>query len=385
MNKNFNPNEINRTIADMIEDHVLVCTMEGQIVSSNKAMQSYLGYNAAELKQKTFLEIIADVHRNRAKSFFKNVSPAPSAWEEFLFSGKKDAQRLHLKRFQNNNLVYLYGNEKYVQYERIQKKLDVEIANAVRIHKRSLPETLPQTEHISFASLYIPAEELGGDLFDAFKVDNGLLNDYFEQYICFVADVSGHGLDSAMLAVFVKDTIRSFFKLKHIPGQVLSPKEIMHFFVEQYRKEGYPEEYLVCLFMVAIDLKTNELTYCNAGFHISPLLIKDNDNIIELNAAGMPVSTAINADWLKYEDASVQLSPSAALLMMSDGLPEQRSDGEFYENRLRSLIPALYPLKPAHIVQKIHEDFDSFLKSGKAKDDITLLVGKLTDSLNRLQ
>jgi Serine phosphatase RsbU, regulator of sigma subunit len=311
-----------------------------------------------------------------------SASAEPSGWEEFLFSGKHNLLKLHIKIFQKNDLLYIYGNEKYVEYEKLQKKLNTEIDNAVKVHNRSLPESLPDTENISFASLYIPAEKIGGDLFDAFKVDNGLLNDYFEQYVCFVADVSGHGLDSAMLSIFVKDTIRSYFRLKHIPGQVLSPKEIMHFFIEQYIKEGYPDEYLVCLFLVVFDLKLNELTYCNAGFHISPLLIKDKENIIELNHTNLPISAAISTDLLKYEDSYQHLSPSMTLFMMSDGLPEQRSNNEFYEDRLKKLIAEIYSLKPNHIVRKIYEDFTDFLRDGKIKDDITLVVVKLLETLN---
>ncbi len=377
MEKNFDTTEINETIMDMIDDHILVCNAGGQIVFSNKAIQSYLGYTDSELKQKGFLDIIADIHMEKARAFISSVSEKSSHWTEFLFNGRHGVLRLHLKLSQKNDFIYIYGNEKYVEYERIRNKLDVEIANAVKIHKRSLPVSLPDTESISFASLYIPAEEIGGDLFDAFKVDNGLLEDYFEQYVCFIADVSGHGLDSAMLAIYVKDTIRSFFRLKHVPGQLLSPKEIMHFFIEQYIKEGYPDEYLVCLFIVVFDLKTKELTYCNAGLHICPLLVKDEEDIIELNNAGLPITTAIDADLLKYEDSSLALSPTMTMLIMSDGLPEQRVEYEFYEDRLKKLFTEIYVLKPPHIIRKIREDFTDFLRYEKIKDDITLVVVKL--------
>lgn len=382
MEDNFDILKINETIADMIDDHILVCDVDGKIIFSNKAMQSYLGYADIELKQKSFLDIIANIHINKAESFIKSVSEKPSGWEEFLFNGKDHMTKLHIKLFQKNNLIYIYGNEKYVEYEMMRKKLDIEITNAIKIHKRSLPESLPNTENISFASLYIPAQELGGDLFDVMKVDNGLLNDYFEQYVCFIADVSGHGLDSAMLAIFVKDTIRSYFRLKHIPGQVLSPKEIMHFFVEQYMKEGYPIEYLVCIFLVVFDLKTNELTYCNAGFHMCPIVVRDKENIIELNQGGLPISTAIDSDLYKYEDHYLLLSPAMTLFIMSDGLPEQRSNNEFYEDRLKKLFAEVYSLKPDHIIQKIHEDFNDFLKYEKINDDITLVVVKLSKTLN---
>ncbi|MTI47209.1 SpoIIE family protein phosphatase [Sporosalibacterium faouarense] len=378
MKESFNIGKINETIANIIDDHILVCNLEGEIIFSNKSMQSYLGYTHLELIQKDFLDIIGEIHTNKVKSLIEGVSEKPSNWKEILFIGKHDLIKLHLKVFKKDNLIYIYGNEKYVEYERMQKKLGREIKNAIKIHKRSLPKSIPDTENISFASLYIPAEELGGDLYDAFKVDNGLLNDYFEQYVCFVADVSGHGLDSAMLAIFVKDTIRSFFRLKHIPGQVLSPKEIMHFFIEQYIKEGYPDEYLVCLFLAVFDLKTNEMTYCNAGFHKCPVIVKGNGNVIELNNGGLPISAAIDADLLKYDDHSQKMFSEMTLFIMSDGLPEQRSNDEFYENRLRKLVSEIYYQEPTEIVREIHKDFNDFLRYEKINDDITLVVMKLS-------
>lgn len=378
--EDFYAAQINKTITDMIEDHILVCDMEGRILFSNRAIQSYLGYTALELNERHFLSIISELHANKAEAFFKGAKEEHSNRAEFLFAGKQDILKLHLKIFKKGELIYIYGNEKYVEYERIKKKLEVEISNAVKIHRRFLPEALPSTENIAFASLYIPAEELGGDLYDVFKVDNGLLNDYFEQYVCFIADVSGHGLDSAMLAIFIKDTIKSYFRLKHVPGQLLSPKEIMHFFIEQYIKEGYPDEYLVCLYIAVFDLRTKELTYCNAGIHTCPFLIRDGDSIMELDSAGLPISSAIDTELLKYEDATLPLSVSATMFIMSDGLPEQRSKSEFYENRLKKLAAEVYSLKPCHIVKRIHEDFTDFLNYEKIKDDITLVVVKLSVS-----
>ncbi len=377
MGKTFDIEKINETIVNMIHDHILICNMGGQIIFANNAIRLYLGFDELELKQKTFLDIISDNYKSKGKSYIENISEDPSNVDEFLFKGKNDTVRLHIRFFEKNNLIYIYGNEKYVEYERIRKKLDNEITNAMKIHKRSLPESLPHTENISFSSLYIPADKLGGDLFDAFKIDNGLLNDYFEQYVCFISDVSGHGLDSAMLSIFIKDTIRSYFRLKYAPGQLVSPKEIMHFVLEQYTKEGYPEEYLVCLFLIVIDLKTSELTYCNAGFHKCPLLVMDGKEIIELNNGAFPITTAIDTELFKYEDHSHRLSIPMTLFIMSDGLMEQRSNNEYYEERLKKLVTEIHTMKPDNIVGRIHEDFTDFLRHEKISDDITLVVAKL--------
>ena len=111
-------------------------------------------------------------------------------------------------------------------------------------------------------------------------------------------------------------------------------------------------------------------------------MVKDEENIIELNHAGLPISTAIVADLLKYEDFSLHLFPTMTLFIMSDGLPEQRSNNEFYEDRLKKLFTQIYCLKPADIVRRIHEDFTDFLGYEKIKDDITLVVVKLLQTLS---
>jgi phosphoserine phosphatase RsbU/P len=379
MKEHVNISQITETIAGLIEDHFLICNAHGEILFCNPSMASRLGYKESELTSKNFLAFIEKTHSEKAASFFNHATKEPSGWEGFLMVGKKGLKKLHLKFLTKDSLTYIYGNEKYVEYEKIRRKLDREVTSAKKIHQQSLPVTLPNTESLSFSALYRPAEVIGGDLYDVFKVDNGLLGEYFNQYVAYIADVSGHGLDSAMLSIFVKDTIRSFFSLKHIPGQVLSPKEIVHFLVEQYLKEGYPEEYLVCLFLVVFDLNAKDLTYCSAGFHESPFLIKDQNHLLELDRGGMPISAAIDAKWLTYQDTSVKLIPGMTLFLMSDGLPEQRSGKEFYRERFKTLATKLHSLNPKQITDEINLDFTDFLHHQDVEDDITLVVAKISD------
>lgn len=378
MNKEIiTPAEIKDTIVDIINDHILVCDTDGQIVFSNRSMQAHLGYTSKELLEKKFTDLVAEVELQKVKDYLTATSKKYCKPEAFLLKGKRKMVKLHLKCLKKGNFLYILGNEKYVEYEKLKKRMDREIANAIKIHRRSLPDSLPNTDGISFASLYVPAAELGGDLFDVFKVDNGLLDDFFEQYVCFVADVSGHGLDSAMLSIFVKDTIKSYFKLKHIPGQVLSPQEIMNFLVEQYTKEMFPDDFLVCIFLVVFDLKMKELTYCSAGFQIPPLLIGEGKNLIKLKEGGLPISTGFDAELLQYENHCIKLSPRMTLLITSDGMPEQICDGVMYHPRLEKVFAEIYQENPNDIIQKIQEDFVDFLKYHPVNDDITLLVAQM--------
>ncbi|MDQ2088170.1 PAS domain-containing protein [Herbivorax sp. ANBcel31] len=135
MDKCFDIAKINETIVDMIDYHILVCNLEGQIVFSNKVMQAYLGYSDLELKQKSFLSVIGDIQINKAKSIIANVSQKPSKWGELMFNGKHHKFKLHVKFFQKRNLIYIYGNEKYVEYERIRKNWILKLQMPLRFTK----------------------------------------------------------------------------------------------------------------------------------------------------------------------------------------------------------------------------------------------------------
>ncbi len=83
--------------------------------------------------------------------------------------------------------------------------MDKEISKAQQVHKQILPQSLPSIETISFAAYYQPAEKMGGDFYDVIHRGNKL--------IFYLSDVSGHGMDGAMLSLFVKHTINSYIDL----------------------------------------------------------------------------------------------------------------------------------------------------------------------------
>ncbi|UCE46566.1 MAG: SpoIIE family protein phosphatase, partial [Phycisphaerales bacterium] len=82
-----------------------------------------------------------------------------------------------------------------------------------------LPAKMPNTDHLQWASVFLPAEWVSGDIYDVVRID--------EQHIGFyVADVVGHGMPAALLTIFLKqalvmrETIGSNYR-------VFSPAEVM--------------------------------------------------------------------------------------------------------------------------------------------------------------
>jgi sigma-B regulation protein RsbU (phosphoserine phosphatase) len=88
------------------------------------------------------------------------------------------------------------------------------------IQKSMMPSFFPNSPHISFRVLYMPAERLSGDFYDVYWLDE----DHIGFYVC---DVSGHGVPAAMLTVFLKQCIDSFIEADRLKGTLSSPSEML--------------------------------------------------------------------------------------------------------------------------------------------------------------
>src|SRR6202007_1577929 len=116
--------------------------------------------------------------------------------------------------------------EKTAEVARINKRLqlayqriDQELELARRIQQSFLPQTLPQLPTARFAVHYRPCGRVGGDFYDAFRLD--------ERHVAFyVADAMGHGVPASLLTVFVKRGVRA----KEIHGReyrLVPPGEVL--------------------------------------------------------------------------------------------------------------------------------------------------------------
>ncbi|OEF97423.1 SpoIIE family protein phosphatase [Desulfuribacillus alkaliarsenatis] len=369
---------IYKTIAQQTNDHYLVCQSNGQIVFINQTMEQYLGVPSEDILGTAFTDIITINDQARITNHISNINAIPATTETFFFRNI-DGINIPLsgQLFHKDGLIYFYGNENRQSHLDLQQKYKIEMKKASKIYQRSLPKNLPETDDIAFAAYYQPAEVLGGDFYNVFQVDNGMLNDFFEQYVVLLCDVSGHGLDSAMISLFAKETINQYFEHKHSEGQFLSPKEIVNDFIIEYLKEQYPEDYFICVFLGIFDIKNEEFVYCSAGYQNPPLMACQDGTLVELETGGLPISGALPKEIMNYPEYSVPLKNDTTFLISTDGMPEQMTSGEYYEERMKKLFLANTHRHPKDIVQILSKDFISFSPTTKITDDVTFIVGKI--------
>ena len=96
----------------------------------------------------------------------------------------------------------------------IQEGVKQELQIARRIQQKQLPKSFPDSKHLDVDFMNITAEEVGGDYYDFFCLE--------ESHLGFViADVSGKGVPGALVIAMFRALLRSSVKDTKDPAQVL--------------------------------------------------------------------------------------------------------------------------------------------------------------------
>lgn len=207
----------------------------------------------------------------------------------------------------------LQRNEAYKRIEESRRHLAEQMEAAEKYVRKLLPA--PVEGPISTDWEYVPCTDLGGDTFGY----HWLSEDHF---VIYLIDVSGHGLDSALLSVTVMNVLRSRSLANTdftVPGQVLKSLN------EAFPMEEYGDKFFTMWYGV-FDRRNSTLAYSGAG-HPPPLLFE--------NGSGTPVPLECEAPmigavpWDEFETLQKKISTGSRLYIYSDGVHEiHKADGE---------------------------------------------------------
>ena len=170
-----------------------------------------------------------------------------------------------------------------------------------------LPAKLPNTDEIQWATIFLPAEWVSGDIYDIVRID--------EQHIGFyVADIVGHGMPAALLTIFLKQALVMRETIKN-NYRIFSPAEVvknLNLRMTAQKLSGY--QFATCCYCL-LNTKTLQLTYSRAG-HPYPILIRPGQKPEQLEIRGSLLGIFEQAE---YVQQTIQLQPGDKLLLYSDG------------------------------------------------------------------
>ncbi len=239
-----------------------------------------------------------------------------------------------------------------------------ELSIARQIQFGMLPHIFPPYPNLPNVELFAtltPAKEVGGDLYDFFADGDTL---YF-----MVGDASGKGVPASLLMAVTSSLFRSMAKHLKDPAKVL---ESMNNSISEKNDACM----FITLFVGALNIKTGELLYSNAG-HNAPILIRDREAKFIDVTPNIPLG--IMAD-MEFTSHKMRITPDDMLFLYSDGLTEAESGTkELYSNeRLLGELSSLGEnTSPREVLERVIKSVQNFVQESEQSDDLTMLALKL--------
>jgi sigma-B regulation protein RsbU (phosphoserine phosphatase) len=253
---------------------------------------------------------------------------------------------------------------------RLQEELDA----ARRLQMAMVPQSFPAPTRdfpIDLCASMEPAREVGGDLYDFFVTEDGML--------CFlVGDVSGKGMAAALFMARTKSLIRIATDLmRSRDGPSAAPADIIAR-VNRELCQNNGDMMFVTLFFAMLRPSNGEVEFCNAG-HNAPYRL--NGQGLAPIEGGKGIILGVRPDAV-YATGRTSLAPGESIYVFTDGVTEAANlEGElFAETRLESVLrTASGCASAAAIVKSVGDAVRAFVGTALPSDDITMLTVRRLD------
>ncbi len=251
--------------------------------------------------------------------------------------------------------------------ERIATELDV----ATKIQASMLPKNFSVDERVDIFATMTPAKEVGGDLYDFYKLDENHL-------FITIADVSGKGVPAALFMVAaITNLHNSTSALKNIDDLKTAIEN-----TNDRLCTNNDGGLFVTAFSGILDLNNGIFHYVNAG-HNPPLIRRHGKNFEELP---MELNFVLGGweDWL-YIQQEIKFEAGDTIFLYTDGVTEAvDSAGNLYSiERLKNFLNELNETMSAkEILSAVRESLQKFSGDAEQSDDITMLILKFERSSN---
>jgi hypothetical protein len=247
--------------------------------------------------------------------------------------------------------------------ERARREQELGIAH--RVQSGLLPTDDPEVEGFDVAGVCRPANEVGGDYFDYFKLPDG-------RFGIAVGDVSGKGVPAAFFMTMTKGFMEVAATEAREPEGVLSQ-------ANGHLRDTLAKGTFVTMAYAILDPESSVVTFARAGHN--PPILAGTSGPAELVA---PPGTALGAAPPGVFDRilaarRLELRRGDVLVFYTDGVTEAMNPThqEFGEERLLAAIERHRDgLSARALVGKVLEDVAEFSQGASQHDDITLVVIK---------
>lgn len=250
-------------------------------------------------------------------------------------------------------------NARLVTESLSQERLRQEMQHAHDLQMRLLPNVAAVSPTATVAARVVPAESVGGDLYNLFRLGPGKTG-------VMIGDVSGHGYQAALIMALAMSASAIHAQTTADPGETLNA------LLASMRDELATTEMFISMFYGVIDRDSGRLRYANAG-HPHAFVIPKKGKIERLPALDPPLGMGPTAPSGKSRPWSVGHD---MLLLFTDGVSDARNRaGErLGEERILELGRQHRDDPPKVLVERIFELLDQHIGDTRRRDDLTIVA-----------
>jgi phosphoserine phosphatase RsbU/P len=268
------------------------------------------------------------------------------------------------------------------QMEQVNSQLRRDLEAAAKVQRSLLPARTPTFENYQFAWRYEPCEQLGGDNLNIMALSE-------DQVGFYVLDVSGHGVQAALMSVAVNHLLEpsqedtsvvnrpNRQRLSEVEPEYLAaaPHEVAERLNRHFTFDLSVGQYFT-IFYAVLDSQERICRYVSTG-HPSPIHVTADGDVTVLESSGLPIGIFQPGEpgYQPFQERVVELKRGDRLYVYSDGVVELRNKArqEFglerltcalRESRERSLDECL-----AHVLAVTSE----WRAGAPLTDDLTML------------
>lgn len=266
----------------------------------------------------------------------------------FTLSGAMDPERA----------LYLLATIRHVIDLRLeQSHMLRDIEETRRIQMSLLPDRPPSFHDFDIAARSLPAERVGGDLYDFIRQGEHVLG-------VAIGDSTGHGLPAALMARDVITGLRVALDLSYRLTRGIEK-------VNRVVARSALASRFISLLYVEFE-PTGNIVYCNAGH--PPGLLWRGTRLRRLSLGGPVLGPVPNTE---YQRGFERFPPGSVLALYTDGITEahSRAGEPFGVERIESIVRAERDRPAAEIVERIFAAVDAHAR-GPRQDDQTVVIIK---------
>jgi len=227
------------------------------------------------------------------------------------------------------------------------------------VQQALMPEEQPQVPGWQIFIYSIPANDVGGDLVDFFRIDD-------KQTDIALGDVAGKGLPAALYMAKLQSTLRA------IAADYQSLSKLASKVNTIFCRDAMPNRFASLVYL-RLQNDSAKLRLVNAGHH--PPFLLQSGQVQEL-PKGNP-AIGLKKD-IEYSETEFKLNLQDILLIYSDGLSEARnSDDDFFgELRVKNLLEKAQQNDASTIASTILNAVKNFTGDTPFSDDLSFIILK---------